>query len=275
MIESPQTQAEKDKNQILQYALTNKMDVASTESGIYYVLERPGGEGANPTATDIIKAHYRGSLLDGSEFDSSYKRDKPFDFKLGRVIEGWKEAIPLMGRGGKGTFLIPSELAYGKRGAGKDIPPNSVLRFDIELLDFYSESEAKDRRKEEQKQAITKYVTEKAWSDVKVTDSGIHYIIENPGSGEARPSASSKVKAHYSGSLLDGTVFDSSYKRKKPLEFQLSGVIRGWQEAIPLLARGGKGTFVIPSELAYGERGAGGVIPPNSILVFEIELIDF
>ena len=74
---------------------------------------------------------------------------------------------------------------------------------------------------------------------------------------------------------MDGTQFDSSYDRGAPLEFKLGQVIKGWQEAIKLLKKGGKGTFLIPSHLAYGERGAGSAIPPNAVLVFDIELVDF
>ncbi|MEM9917528.1 MAG: FKBP-type peptidyl-prolyl cis-trans isomerase [Bacteroidota bacterium] len=275
MIESPQNQAEKDKNQILKYALSNKLDVRSTESGLYYFIEKQGTEGRKVSKEDIILAHYEGSLLDGKVFDSSYKRNQPFEFRLGRVIKGWNEGIPLLDKGAKGVFLIPSEMAYGKRGAGKDIPPNSVLRFDIELIDYYSPEEARGKRKAKEKKQIVDYVKAKGWTNVQTTASGIHYIIEKVGEGDARPDSRSKVKAHYSGSLLDGTVFDSSYKRNEPLSFKLGGVIKGWQEAIPLLGKGGKGKFVIPSEIAYGERGAGGVIPPNSVLVFEIELLDF
>ena len=86
--------------------------------------------------------------------------------------------------------------------------------------------------------------------------------------------AGDRVLIHYTGRLDDGTVFDSSYDRGEPISFKLSQVIPGWQEAIPLLKKGGKATFVIPSGMAYGARKAG-KIPPNSVLAFEVELIDF
>lgn len=120
---------------------------------------------------------------------------------------------------------------------------------------------------------IKDYIKTNKLKKVEHTASGIHYIIENPGSG-AKPTINSTVKCHYKGTLLDGTEFDSSYKRNAPIDFPLKGVIKGWQEAIPLLAKGGKGKFIIPSELAYGNRAAGAAIKPNSVLVFDVELLD-
>ncbi len=120
---------------------------------------------------------------------------------------------------------------------------------------------------------INDYLKTNKLKKLKQTASGIHYLIENPGSG-ARPTLKSTVKCHYKGTLLDGTEFDSSYKRNAPIDFPLMGVIKGWQEAIPLLAKGGKGKFIIPSELAYGDKQMGALIKPNSVLVFDVELLD-
>lgn len=107
----------------------------------------------------------------------------------------------------------------------------------------------------------------------KNTDSGIYYNITEPGTGKAWTEGAT-VKAHYTGTLLDGTKFDSSIGRQ-PLSFQLNGVIKGWGESIPLLKEGGKGVFYIPSGLAYGRRKVGNKIPANAILKFEIEIIKF
>ncbi|KRO88076.1 MAG: peptidylprolyl isomerase [Bacteroidetes bacterium] len=106
------------------------------------------------------------------------------------------------------------------------------------------------------------------------THSGLRYTILSKVDGES-PNKGDIVKVHYKGQLLDGTVFDSSYKRNEPIEFEvgLGKVIPGWDEGIMLLNKGEKAKFVIPSDLAYGESGAGGVIPPNATLVFEVELL--
>lgn len=135
LMEKPQTQAEIDRNKILDHAIENELDLLSTESGIYYQIERPGEGSARPDLSSTVKAHYRGTLLEGEQFDSSYDRNEPLEFKLEQVVQGWQEAIPLLGKGGKGLFFIPSGLAYGNRSVGP-IPPNSVLVFEIELLDF-------------------------------------------------------------------------------------------------------------------------------------------
>ena len=105
------------------------------------------------------------------------------------------------------------------------------------------------------------------------TKSGLKYIILNKGEGD-KPFSGELVKVHYKGQLLDQTVFDSSYKRNEPIEFKVGEgqVISGWDEGIMLLNKGDKARFIIPSKLAYGESGAGGVIPPNSTLIFEVEL---
>ncbi|HXJ99665.1 MAG TPA: peptidylprolyl isomerase [Gelidibacter sp.] len=107
------------------------------------------------------------------------------------------------------------------------------------------------------------------------TPSGLRYKIINKGNGKAAEKGKT-VAVHYKGQLADGTVFDSSYKRKEPLEFQVGvgQVISGWDEGISLLKVGDKARLVIPSDLGYGSRGAGGVIPPNAILVFDVELMD-
>lgn len=111
--------------------------------------------------------------------------------------------------------------------------------------------------------------------DVKVTESGLQYKIVTQGNGP-KPTATSKVTVKYKGTLLDGTVFDSTEKQGgEPISFGLNQVIRGWTEGLQLMPTGSKYIFYIPSELAYGDQGAGGVIPGGATLIFEIELLSF
>lgn len=110
-----------------------KKGVKVLPSGLQYkVLEE--GKGPSPKATDTVEVHYRGMLIDGTEFDSSYKRGGPATLSVGGVIAGWTEALQIMKVGSKWKLFIPAKLAYGERGAGRDIPPNAALVFDVELL---------------------------------------------------------------------------------------------------------------------------------------------
>ena len=112
----------------------NKEGIKTTESGLQYEVITEG-TGAMPNADDTVVVHYTGSLLNGKVFDSSVERGEPATFPLNRVIPGWTEAIQLMKEGSKYKFYIPSELAYGERGAGQDIPGNSALIFEVELIE--------------------------------------------------------------------------------------------------------------------------------------------
>ena len=107
---------------------------------------------------------------------------------------------------------------------------------------------------------------------VTVTKSGLQYEVLTEGTGRS-PKATDKVRCHYEGTLIDGTVFDSSYKRGEPADFPLNGVIPGWTEGVQLMKEGAKYRFYIPYLLGYGERGAGSSIPPYSTLIFDVELI--
>lgn len=110
---------------------------------------------------------------------------------------------------------------------------------------------------------------------VKVTNSGLQYEVLREGAPEAlKPKPADKVKVHYHGTLIDGTVFDSSVDRGTPAEFELGSVIAGWTEGLQLMSIGSKYKFYIPSNLGYGNRSAGGKIKPNSVLIFEVELLD-
>ncbi len=139
------------------------------------------------------------------------------------------------------------------------------------LQQFFGELQAKHA--EAAIQAGKDFLAENAKKDGIVTlESGLQYEIITEGNG-AKPSAADQVECHYHGTLIDGTVFDSSVQRGEPATFPVSGVIQGWVEALQLMAVGSKWRLFIPSNLAYGERGAGQHIGPHTTLVFEVELL--
>ena len=109
---------------------------------------------------------------------------------------------------------------------------------------------------------------------VITTESGLQYLVLEEGTGTEHPTKNSKVTVHYHGTLIDGTVFDSSVERGQPAEFPVGGVIAGWTQALQLMSEGSKWRLFIPSDLAYGAAGSQGAIPPHSALVFEVELLN-
>lgn len=128
---------EKNKTEGAKYLEDNKKKpgVKTTASGLEYKVEKEG-TGPEPKATDMVTVNYRGTLIDGTEFDSSYKRGQPATFPVNGVIKGWTEALQLMKKGAKYQLFIPSSLAYGERAMGPDIAPNSTLIFEVELMDI-------------------------------------------------------------------------------------------------------------------------------------------
>ena len=156
-------------------------------------------------------------------------------------------------------MIIPSELGLGSQGYGELVPPDSDLLMEIELVDLVKIQKA----------------TEIDEGDYEVTDSGLKYFDLVEGDGDM-PEEGQIVVVHYTGWLEDGTQFDSSLERGVPFEFPLGtgSVIPGWDEGVATMQVGGKRQLVIPSDLAYGDTGAGASIPPGATLIFEVELLD-
>lgn len=263
-----------DDKILKEYFEKNNLKPMKTASGLYYTISAPGA-GENVKSGQKINVNYTGKFMDGKKFDSNtdpdFKHVQPFTLNVGTgsVIKGWDEGLQLLKIGSKATFYIPSALAYGSS-ERPNIPANSILVFDVEVV------EAQDQAAIEDKQ-LQEYFAKNNIKATK-TPSGMYYSFSQKGLGAtAKPGKT--VTMNYTGKLMDGTVFDSNtdpqFGHVAPFDFQLGAgrVIKGWDEGVQLLNIGSKATFYIPSALGYGERGAGGKIGPNAILIFDVELV--
>lgn len=256
-----------------------------TDSGLYYKLHTINKEAASPILGNILTVEMRYYTKDTILFDGA-GRSFPLRLDKPQYQGDFTEGFSLMHIGDSATFIVSADSLFLKTFRLKSLPPfidsGSMMYFDIKLLKIQTEEELKKEKEIELAQLKAKesldlenYI-KKNNIKAKPLKSGLYYISLKNGKG-FRAKAGKTVKVHYTGKFLDGKKFDSSYDHpdKKPIEFKLGqgSVIKGWDEGIALMRTGGKATFIIPSYLAYGDRGRGG-IPPFSSLVFEVELIN-
>jgi FKBP-type peptidyl-prolyl cis-trans isomerase FklB len=204
--------------------------------------EKPAQEAASPFKSNKEKASYAAGLQIAANLKEAFG-----EVDLAALTKGLTDALS----GGK--RLLSEEES------------------EVAIRAYLTEA-AEKQAAESKKQGDAFLAANKVKEGVKTLESGLQYKVLKSGMG-AMPKASDSVTTHYRGTLIDGTVFDSSYDRGEPATFPVGGVIRGWTEALQLMKVGDKWQLFIPSELAYGERGSRGAIPPNAVLVFEIELI--
>ncbi len=236
-----------------------KPKTVKTASGLEYTITSKGN-GKKPQNGDKVVVHYTGKLTNDTVFDSSVKRGQPFTFKLGagQVIKGWDEAFQLLQAGDKATIKFGPVLGYGANPSGK-IPANSILIFDVELLDVIEGLRPFDVK----------------GKDTITTASGLKYIMVKANKEGEPVVEGSKVKVHYTGYFKDGKMFDSSVERGQPFELKVGAgqVIKGWDEGLALLRKGEKAKLIIPHTLGYGDQGYG-PIPAKAELVFDVEIVD-
>lgn len=258
----------------------------ATDNGLYYRLFTNNG-GENPQIGDLLELTMSCSVNDTVVILPLTKNIIPMTEPS--FWSDFVEGFSMMHKGDSASFIVDIDSSFVNLFGYNTLPPQfsstDIMRFEVRLDDFYPESEFRFRMIENIKKNYPAE-TEKAASELNAylekngvvaqpTSTGLYYVKTQDGTGE-KPSKGSTVKAHYTGYLLDGTVFDTSIERGEPIEFVLGvgQVIPGWDEGIALMSKGEKAVLYIPYYLAYGDRDLG-VIPPFSNLVFEVELIDF
>lgn len=258
----------------------------ATDNGLYYRLFTNNG-GENPQIGDLLELTMSCSVNDTVVILPLTKNIIPMTEPS--FWSDFVEGFSMMHKGDSASFIVDIDSSFVNLFGYNTLPPQfsstDIMRFEVRLDDFYPESEFRFRMIENIKKNYPAE-TEKATSELNAylekngvvaqpTSTGLYYVKTQDGTGE-KPSKGSTVKAHYTGYLLDGTVFDTSIERGEPIEFVLGvgQVIPGWDEGIAMMSKGEKAVLYIPYYLAYGDRDLG-VIPPFSNLVFEVELIDF
>ncbi len=236
--------------------------LTKTSTGLQY-FDLKAGDGQEAVKNGSVTTGYTIWVKTDTGFNyiNSSADSSPVNFIIGRrdaVFPGWDEGVTGMKVGGKRLLIIPPDLGLGSQASGP-IPANSTLVMEVEL------------QKASEPRAATK-VDEKSYT---TTASGLKYYDLVPGTGAA-PTKGQTVVVNYTGWLQDGTQFDSSIDRGQPFSFVLGAgnVIPGWDEGVATMKVGGKRQLVIPPALAYGSSGAGNNIPPDSTLIFEVELLE-
>lgn len=269
-----------------------------SQSGLYYKFLTQN-EGALPQQGDLLEMVFSCTVNDTMVVIPT----TPNVFKLEAPLFAGDifEAMSTMHKGDSASFIVNIDSTFKTFFRRPTLPEEfkstDVMRFEMRMDDFYPESEyvqrmamkvkeMNDERAAQMKanhpeetlqasEALSNFL-EKNKIVTDPTESGLYYVVTQEGNGE-RPQIGQTVQMHYTGKLLDGTVFDSSVERGQPFSFPLGvgRVIAGWDEGVQMMSKGEKGVFYIPYFLAYGDRGAGEQIPPYANLIFEVELIDF
>jgi len=272
---------------IVLYSCSGVDDYNTTESGLKYKFFIKNEDGLKPKANDIIVVDmmYK-TENDSIIFDTKELIGAPFRMKLkaphdkqGTIDEG----LSMMRVGDSAQFLVDAE-AFFIFTQGREVPsnikPGEKLIFNIKLKEVFDLSQFRHQQREvktmnaqDEERALNVYIKNAA-IDVEPLVSGLYYIEEEQGKGRT-PSKGQRVVVHYTGTFINGELFDSSYKRGEPFVFKygVGEVIQGWDEGLSFMKEGGKAMLIIPSHLAYGDKQFQ-MIPPFSTLIFYIELIE-
>ncbi len=253
-------------------------DLKQVADGVQYRDLKAGAGEPCPEGAKV-KIHYTGWTPDGNVFDSSRSTGKVADFELDGLIKGWQEGIPGMKKGGVRKLVIAPEKGYGAR-SQPNIPANSTLTFEVELLGFSPPAVPRIKSRPRRSPApadLSKLSdgTRPTADDANLKPigaGGLLYRDLKVGDGPEVTRGADVVMDYVGWLRADGSVFDSSFKRAETFRSPLGGLIPGWQEGVPGMKVGGVRKLVIPPDMAYGADGRPG-IPGGSTLVFEIEVL--
>ncbi len=268
-------------------ACNNRVSVSDT--GLKYQIHDQKGDGRKPKIGDILTVQLVLKNSRDSVLRDTYKEGRPLQVMLQTPpFKGsFEEGLAMLAKGDSASFFVSADSLFTRM--MQPLPPGIAkgtdIQFTVKVIEVQNEQEfqkgqaaAREGQIKVDAKIIDAYVAKNSLKTVE-TPSGLNYVIVKEGDG-VKPVAGNMVSVHYVGKLLDGKEFDSSYKNPqsggKPVDFPIGQgmVIPGWEEGIMNMKKGGKSTFIIPSSLAYGEAGSPGTIPPNSVLVFDVELVD-
>ena len=266
------------------YSCTSKDGYETDKSGLLYKFYEDK-EGTPAKEGDIITLAMTYKTSKDSVLFDTKKIGKPLEFILppSSFVGSLEYGLAKLSAGDSASFQVSADSLFEKTFHAKRpdfIEENSKITFNVRMIKVQtkeqfekSQAEKKEAQKSIDDKLIADYLTANGVKASK-TDLGIYYSIVTPGKG-ANPNTGDTISVHYTGKFLDGKVFDSSANAGKPLEFPVGFgfVIKGWDEGLKLVKIGEKGILYIPSGLAYGPAGAGGVIPPDAVLIFEVELV--
>ncbi|HSZ24724.1 MAG TPA: FKBP-type peptidyl-prolyl cis-trans isomerase [Cytophagaceae bacterium] len=261
-----------------------KKDYKKSPNGLLYKFF-VNKEGVNAKSGDVLRLNFALKTEKDSLLRSTFKEGNPAELPLrSSPYKGsLEEGLMMMSVGDSASFLVNADSLFAKV-FFTPLPPfirkGSNVEFVIKMIHIMTEEEYKKEKEKttaemvaKEDQTIQEYLTKNNLKGTK-TASGLYYVQTAAGNG-VKAEKGKTVSVHYTGKLLNGTKFDSSVDRGQPFEFGLGAgqVIQGWDEGIALMSVGEKGILLVPSVLGYGARGAGGAIPPNSVLIFDVELL--